>query len=218
MFVRNHEGVYESTLLLGETWLRHGFSSRQSDTWPGEYTRINQIHSNIVAVANSGREQPQRGDALVTTDPGRWVGIRTADCVPILIADPGRSAVAAVHAGWRGTVAEIVRLTVETMRSEFGSDPATLIAAIGPCIAECCFEVGPEVGQHFTGLFPERTDFRHVDLAEANRRQLTGAGLAGNKIDVSGLCTACDATEFHSYRRDRDLSGRMVAAIQIVQT
>jgi polyphenol oxidase len=218
MFVRSNAGVYESTLLRKHAWLRHGFASRQADPWPGDYTRIKQIHSNIVAVARDGEDLPEHGDAIVTRDPAGWVGIRTADCVPVLIADPIHQVVGAIHAGWRGTVAEIASRTVETMVSEFGSEPQTLIAAIGPCIAECCFEVGPEVGQHFEHLFPERTDFRHVNLPEANRRQLRQAGLAESNIDMSSLCTVCDPADFHSYRRDRELSGRMVAAIQIVRT
>jgi polyphenol oxidase len=218
MLVRTNEGVYESTLLRAQSWLRHGFASRHSDSWPGDYTRIKQIHSSIVVVANGGGDPPEHGDAIVTRDPARWVGIRTADCVPLLVADPIHRVVGAIHAGWRGTVAEIASRTVETMASEFDSKPETLIAAIGPCISECCFEVGPEVAHHFERLFPERTEFGHVNLPEANRRQLIAAGLSGTNIDVSNLCTACDSAEFHSYRRDRELSGRMVAAIQIVRT
>ena len=218
MFVRTDEGVYESALLREQSWLQHGFSSRYPSVWPGEYTRLKQIHSSIVAVGAPGRDLPEHGDAIVTRQPGEWVGIRTADCVPILIADPRARVVGAIHAGWRGTVAEIARLTVETMMSEYGSDPVNLLAAIGPCISECCFEVGPEVGQQFQPAFPERTEFGRVDLAEANRRQLLRAGLGETHIDSSGLCTACCESEFHSWRRDKDLSGRMVAAIQIRQT
>ena len=218
MFVRTDSDVYESTLLRSEAWLRHGFASRQAESWPGQYLRVKQIHSDIVAIAVPGRQLPEHADAIVTPESGRWVGIRTADCVPMLIADPVQRVVAAVHAGWRGTVAEIASRTVETMTSEFGSKADTLIAAIGPCIAQCCFEVGPEVAQRFEMEFPERADATHMDLAEANRRQLLRAGLQLKRIDMSNLCTTCDSAEFHSYRRDRELSGRMVAAIQVVQT
>lgn len=218
MFVRANRGVYESTLLRSQEWLNHGFGSRESDGWPGEYTRVKQIHSDIVAIADDGRELPEHADALVTRQEGQWVGIRTADCVPLLIADPEQRIVGAIHAGWRGTVANIAAVAVETMQREYGSRPSRLLAAIGPCIAECCFEVGPEVSGQFRALFPERANLRHVDLPEANRRQLLAAGLTGDHIDVSGLCTACDAAAFHSYRRDRELSGRMAAAIRIVQT
>ena len=215
MFVRTEAAVYQSTLLREHLWLNHGFSSRHSAAWPGAYTRLKQIHSSIVAVADAEGHAFEHGDALVTRKPGHWLGIRTADCVPLLIADPVKRAVGAVHAGWRGTVAEIARLTVETMASQYGSDPATLLAAIGPCISQCCFEVGPEVGQQFQTLFPERTEFSRIDLQEANRRQLVRAGVAPQHIDISGLCTACDEAEFHSWRRDKELSGRMVAAIRI---
>ena len=217
MFIRTDDGVYESTLLREQSWLSHGFSSRRSPSWPGEYTRLKQIHSSIVAVAAPDRDLPEHGDAILTQKAGEWVGIRTADCVPLLIADPRTRVVGAIHAGWRGTVAEIAYRTVQTMVSEYGSDPAMLVAAIGPCIAECCFEVGPEVAQQFQPAFPDRTAFRCVDLPEANRRQLLRAGLSEKNIDASGLCTACDESEFHSWRRDKDLSGRMVAAIQIRQ-
>lgn len=217
MFVRTEQGVYESTLLRAQTWLRHGFGTREADGWPGEYTRVKQIHSDKVAVAAAGRELPEHADSIVTREPGEWVGIRTADCVPLLLVDPVQRAVAATHAGWRGTVAEIASRTVETMTLEFGSRPDTLLAAIGPCISQCCFEVGAEVGQRFVQLFPEIENLQYVDLAEANRRQLLQAGLRDASIDVSNLCTACDSAAFHSYRRDRELSGRMVAAIQVVK-
>ena len=217
MFIRTDDGVYESTLLRGQSWLSHGFSSRRSSSWPGHYTGLKQIHSSIVAVADPGRDLPEHGDAILTQRVGEWVGIRTADCVPLLIADPYTQVVGAIHAGWRGTVAEIACRTVETMVSEYGSDPTTLVAAIGPCISACCFEVGPEVGQQFEAAFPERIEFGRVDLPEANRRQLLRAGLSEKNIDTSGICTACDESEFHSWRRDKDRSGRMVAAIQIRQ-
>jgi copper oxidase (laccase) domain-containing protein len=104
------------------------------------------------------------------------------------------------------------------MAGSFGTNPSDLIAAIGPGIGFCCFEVGPEVEEQFAMLFPERLDSRHVDLAEANRRQLVTSGLDPAHIDASQLCTVChNSAEFHSYRRDRDNSGRMVSAIGIVE-
>jgi YfiH family protein len=204
------EGVFQSELLRELPWLWHGFGSRLSEGWPnGAYTTVKQIHSDIVVVSDGTAAGLAQGDALITATPGDRVGIRTADCVPILMVDPENRVVAAVHAGWRGTVAEIARRTVDAMQQTFGAKAADLRAAIGPCIAQCCFEVGPEVAERF-GLRAERT---RIDLVDSNRRQLLSAGLMDANIDISGLCTACDAERFHSFRRDKEASGRMVAAI-----
>jgi YfiH family protein len=215
MWVLTPEGVYQSDLLNSLEWVRHGFGTRNSDGWPGEYTQLKQIHSNAVYLADDIAGCLGKGDALITRTPDRWVGVRTADCVPILLADPEKRVVAAVHAGWRGTVARIVARTVERMISAYGSNPQDLRAAIGPCIQRCCYEVGPEVAARFQAIFPEAQDLRRLDLPEGNRRQLAAAGVPSAQIDVSGFCSACDAGQFHSYRRDKDLAGRMVAAIQI---
>jgi YfiH family protein len=215
MFERTPEGLYESALLRQLDWVRHGFATRDSDGWPGSYTRVKQIHSSLVAVADEQEGCLGQGDALVTSVAGRWVGIRTADCVPLLIADSRRRAVAAVHGGWRGTVANIAGATVNQMVSNYDSRPEDLVAAIGPCIGECCFEVGPEVAERFRDLFPERSALRHIDLVEANRRQLMAAGVLPENIDVSAFCTFCQGAEFHSYRRDKEAAGRMVSAISI---
>jgi polyphenol oxidase len=212
MFIRTADGVYRSSA-LALPWLDHGFASRGADAWPGDYVRVKQIHSNVVAVAAKGGAPPCEGDALVTAEPGVFAGIRTADCVPILLADPVRRAVAAVHAGWRGTAANIAGEAVRKLRDEFGTESKDVIAAIGPCIAECCFEVGPEVAAQFHEHFPGATN--RVDLVEVNRRQLVEAGVSSGNIDISGLCTVCDPAEFHSWRRDREASGRMVSAIGI---
>jgi copper oxidase (laccase) domain-containing protein len=114
-------------------------------------------------------------------------------------------------------VADIAGETVRRFSDRYGVAPDELIAAIGPCIAKCCFAVGPDVGQKFRELFGEGTDLSRVDLVEANRRQLLAAGLRPDSIDSANLCTACDAGEFHSYRRDREISGRMVAAIALIE-
>jgi YfiH family protein len=141
--------------------------------------------------------------------------VRTADCVPLLIADPKRKVIAAVHAGWRGTVAGITARTIERLALDYETNPNDCVAAIGPSIGPCCFEVGPEVARQFTGFFPEALDLAHIDLIEANRRALIAAGLAPENIETANLCTMCDRQLFHSYRRDRDSAGRMVSAIGI---
>ena len=176
MLVRSSDHVYRSERLLALPWLTHGFGTRRSETWPGEYTYAKQIHSDIIFSVERQNGCLGQGDALVTGTPGIIVGVRTADCVPVLLVDPVRRVVAAVHAGWRGTVQHIVTKTVGKMRSEHQVLPSDLLAVIGPCIGECCYEVGPEVSAQFGTLFPERDSLSHIDLAEANRRQLLRSG------------------------------------------
>ncbi|HYI96241.1 MAG TPA: peptidoglycan editing factor PgeF [Bryobacteraceae bacterium] len=204
--------VLESKLLKQLPWLTHGFGTRQTRDWPGNYTHLKQVHGDNIVLADGAWGSIGEGDALISAHPGTLVGVRTADCVPVLLADTDLRAVAAVHAGWRGTVAEIVRKTVERMTAEFGSRPTSLLAAIGPSIGRCCFEVGPEVAKQF-GV-EGRT---HIDLVASNFRLLTAAGVPAAQIEVADLCTVCDPLRFHSFRRDKEQSGRMVSAIGIVR-
>ncbi len=136
--------------------------------------------------------------------------------MPILLLDARKRAVAAVHAGWRGTVGAIVTRTVEKMRADFGTEASDVRAAIGPCIRECCYEVGPEVASQFSPIFPEWPAVngkQHIDLVEANRRHLMFAGVPGSQIFDCGLCTACLAEHFFSYRREPQNPGRMLSII-----
>ena len=215
MWTRNAGGVFESDLLAQFPWVWHGFGSRLSGTWPGDYTQLKQIHSDFVHVAEGGGCLGE-GDALVTNTPGVRVGLRTADCVPILLVDAERRVVAAVHAGWRGTVARVAERTIERMHAAFGCRPSDMYAAVGPCIANCCFEVGREVAVEFRPWIDDADSRTHIDLVAVNVFQLEGVGIPGRQIDTSGLCTVCDPEQFESYRRDREKSGRMVAAIGIV--
>lgn len=187
-------------------WLLHGFGTRHSDVpalFP-QLATVKQIHSAdcLAAHGHSGIIGP--GDALIENAPGAVVAIKTADCLPILLVDDRRRAVAAVHAGWRGTAAHIVQHAVAVMRAQFGTDPADLHAAIGPGIGPCCFEVGPEVAAEFgqQGRGP-------VDLPAHNRNQLNEVGVTSSRIYASNLCTKCLAGQFHSFRRDREAAGRM---------
>jgi YfiH family protein len=152
------------------------------------------------------------GDALLENTPGAVVAIQTADCLPILLVDERQRAVAAVHAGWRGTVAGIAQRAVEAMRGQFGSKPMDLHAAIGPGIGPCCYEVGPEVAAQFGQ--PGRA---HVDLGQANRRQLMDAGVTPERIYASNLCTMCRSEEFESFRRDQEAAGRLYSFAGILQ-
>ena len=134
------------------------------------------------------------------------------------MADPRNRAVAAVHAGWRGVVQQIASKTIEAMTAHFGTDPAELVIGLGPGIGFCCFEVGAEVATQFAQFFPDRTDLNgraKIDLVETIRRQLRRNGVRPGQLATADLCTSCQADQFHSYRRDRDQAGRMVAAIGI---
>ena len=193
-----------------------------SAEWPNAdgLATAKQIHSDQILVADKpGNLGP--GDALISKRPGLTVAIRTADCLPILIVDPRTRAVAAVHAGWRGVVAEIASKTVDAMRLQFGSRPEDLEIAIGPGIGPCCFEVGPEVAVQFRGFFPERNDLEgraKLDLAETITRQLRRNGVTASQISTSGFCSCCKSEMFESYRRDREDAGRMVAAICVMES
>lgn len=204
-----------SSLLDTVPWLQHGFGTRHNDAWtpPGQTARLHQVHAaGIVEVATPGHHGD--GDALIATTPGLWLEIRSADCVPLLVADSRQKLVAAVHAGWRGTAAHIAAATIEKMVRSYGSKREELVAAVGPCIGSCCFEVGEEVAAQFPA-FTDRTGERpHVNLAAANAAQLQDNGIALARIDNLHRCTVCEHEVFHSFRRDRAL-GRMVSAIAI---
>jgi YfiH family protein len=211
---------------------------------------IRQIHSNILVIVSAGdtaRELPRRADGLMTDAPGLLLGVQTADCIPILVVDCKRRAVAAFHAGWRGTVKRIVETGIGRMRLEYGSRPEDLIAAIGPGIGCCCYAVGEEVLSSFESQFAYSKDlFRevydsdpvrakypmlfltqrapghsligpslHLDLAEANRRQLLAAGLKPGVIHLLGGCTGCQPDLFFSHRASQGHAGRMLSAIGI---
>jgi hypothetical protein len=179
---------------------------------------LKQVHSADVVPADGGAGCIGEGDALITDHPGTLVGVRTADCVPVLLVDMRRRAVAAVHAGWRGSADQIVRNAIDALHTKYGSAPADVYAAIGPCIRECCYEVGPDVAQKFAAWFPDLASIAspvRINLARVNRLQLERAGVPSGQIYDSGMCTRCMAEDFHSYRRDGAKSGRMISAIGV---
>lgn len=211
---------------------------------------LRQIHSNLLVVAtaaDASRERPWKGDGIMTDEPGLLVGIQTADCIPVLVADRKRHAVAAFHAGWRGTVKRIVETGIGRMRLEFGSRPEDLVAAIGPGVATCCYAVGEEVLSAFESQFayfrelfrevydsdPIREKYPmlfltqrapghspigpslHLNLAEANRRQLLDAGVKPRSIKMVGGCTSCQRELFFSHRAAQGRAGRMLSVIGV---
>jgi YfiH family protein len=219
LFRLDSGNVYRASVLEEFAWLEHGFGTRLSVQWPdpSDLATVRQIHSDKVLMATQAGCVGE-GDALISNQPGVTLAIRTADCLPILMADPAHRAVAAIHAGWRGTVLEIVPRTVQAMSDQFGTHLEDLVVAIGPGIGACCFEVGPEVAAQFGTFFPERNDLdgrTKVDLAETVLRQLRRNDGTVGQIATAGLCSCCRAELFHSYRRDNDSAGRMVSTIGV---
>ena len=221
LFRKDDCQVYRAVPLLELDWLEHGFGSRWSVEWMSEPEPISltQVHSGVCVYADGrARGRIGEGDALITDVPGAAIAVRTADCIPILLVDTQKRSVAAVHAGWRGTVQGIAAKAVGAMVDRFGSRPRDMLAAVGPGVGLCCYEVGEEVALQFRDLFRERSDWAgptRVDLAEANRRQLVSAGLTPDAVWTAGRCTVCLAQEFFSWRREREKAGRMVSAIRI---
>jgi polyphenol oxidase len=182
------------------------------------FARVRQVHGDRVVVARSAGDPREEADAIVSASPGVAACVAVADCVPILLADPRSGAVAAVHAGWRGTIARIAARAVEALGREVGSAPHELVAVVGPGIGPCCFEVDRALAARFRGelgrrVADERERGSRVDLFLANELVLREAGLAPGRIEVLGRCTSCDAASFFSHRRDAGRSGRQVGFI-----
>ncbi len=178
----------------------------------GRLLLLKQVHGAAVAVA-PWEERPE-ADAAVATGPRLLLGIETADCLPILIVDPRRRTVAAAHAGWRGTASGVAARAVEALVAA-GSAREDLLAALGPSIGPCCYEVGEELREAFgpsgAAFFrPGPRGRPHLDLRAANLEQLVAAGLPARQIDHVRDCTACRADLYHSYRRDGPGAGRMI--------
>ena len=209
---------------------RRFLSALAADNWP--MVTAKQIHSaDIRSVANAedARGEPQPGDALTANAAGILLAIQTADCMPVLIADERTRAFAAIHAGWRGTLAGIVARTVERMQQEYGSRPEDLHAALGPAICAEVFEVGAEVLDAFRAKYDYAEELfsslkligqpngkGHINLNLANTRQLIDAGLRVDRIYDCGLCTWLRNDLFFSYRLERGAEkpvGRLMGVI-----
>jgi YfiH family protein len=210
------DGIYRCDAFQEFIWQEHGFGTRNAD--PKVDITLRQMHSSRVVTADRLRDREEEGDALITDQVGKSIGVRTADCVPILLLDLKKRAVAAVHAGWRGTVSEVVKCALAAMNRQFGTESEDVYAALGPCIRPCCYEVGPDVAGNFSALFPEwgveNANMKtRLDLAEANRRQMKAAGVNGGHIFDCCLCTSCQSEQFYSYRREPENAGRMISSI-----
>lgn len=213
-FRRDEDGTYHCSAFDEFPWQHHGFGTRAAN--PPAHVTLRQVHSAMVRNARFLADREAEGDALVTDEVGRMIGVRTADCVPILVLDRSRQAVSAVHAGWRGTAAQIVRHAIQILRDEFSSEPDDLFLAIGPCIRQCCYEVSSDVAEQFSETHTTRTNQTgkwNLDLAAANRSQMLAAGIRSEHIFDLEACTVCRAGEFFSYRREPHNPGRMVSSI-----
>ncbi|HHU81600.1 MAG TPA: peptidoglycan editing factor PgeF [Firmicutes bacterium] len=187
---------------------------------PEKVRGVKQVHGReIFVVREKGPARTGAGlpaaDGLVTALPGVAVATVHADCVPVIIVDPVHRVVAAVHAGWRGTLAGIVFSALKVMGVEYKTDPGECWAAIGPAIGKCCYRVPQERINLFYNQWPDLSGLTppvdRLDLAGISRDLLRKAGLAGDNIDLAGICTSCRQEEFFSYRRDRGETGRMLS-------
>ena len=205
---------------------------------------LKQVHSDLVHRFSAESAEPIFADASMTKETNLLLSVQTADCVPILLVDSKKRAVAAIHAGWRGTLSRVAEKAVGRMRQEYGSKPSDLLAAIGPSIGQCCYEVGVELVTRFTALFADGHEYFdeprtgdepnpiqwlnmkppghqpppknvRLDLRKANISQLRSAGIRSANIYASDLCTACNTDLLFSYRREGSRSGRMMSVIGI---
>ena len=193
-------------------WQVHGSDVRlvkdQEDAKPAE----NQLGETVYC------------DAIVSNAAGVLAGVKTADCVPLLLGDPETGAFAAVHAGWWGSLEEIAKVAVERLASEYDAKPANILVAIGAAAGACCYEVGAEVIDAFTSKFSKghelfietRPGHALVDLLKANREQLIQSGVREEKIHIAPLCTMCRTDLFFSFRKEKRLHGKVGRLLAVV--
>jgi hypothetical protein len=199
--------------VLSAAGVEHGFGTRGSEAAaPADVSFARQVHG-ARALGVPPDPRGAEADALYSSLPGTALGVRTADCVPLLVADPSGSAVLAIHAGWRGSAARISESAVGEFSRALSLDPARLVCAIGPHIGPCCYEVDLPVRRAIRqdeAFVPSRREGHFLlDLFRVNREQLLRAGLRAERIERVGGCTACDPARYESYRRDGS-GGRMV--------
>lgn len=209
------------------------FSARRESVLPYPVIQGHQVHDCKIAIIDRPgmtREELEGYDAFITALPGVAIGVRTADCVPILLYDAGRRIVAAVHSGWKGTVLHIVQKTIDDMAAQFGCEPGDMRAVIGPSIGPDSFQVGPEVVAQFQAAGFEMDQIwsyraqgdgtpmsggHHIDLWRANRWLLERSGVKAGNIQVSGIDTYTDGT-FFSARREGTKCGRIINSVRLV--
>jgi YfiH family protein len=216
------ENIYENRRrflkLFAGDWVLAG-------CWQMHSADVRVVHNQMEAQAKPGvLGDDVYCDALVSNIPGTLLGVKTADCVPVLMGDPKTGAFAAVHAGWRGTSESIVMKAIAQLQSEYSTRPEDLRAAIGPAANTCCYEVGSEVIERFKERFPQsdhlltptRAGHARIDLQTANRDQLNAAGLRPERIHVAPFCTMDRNDLFFSYRREKIAQGRVGRLMSVI--
>jgi len=184
----------------------------------------NQTHSDNIHIIRENQERGWREaddaiencDALLTDQTNVMLTILTADCVPILLFDPIKHLIGAIHAGWKGTKEQIVLKTIKKMQNEFNSNPKEIMAAIAPSIGSCCYEVEWDVAQYFEHIqraYTQKEEKYMLDLPHINKLQLLHAGLSIEHIEMSNICTACRVEDYFSYRKEGGCSGRFISMI-----
>lgn len=238
-FTTRHEGVSRTpynSLNLGTNTLdpphnvegNRSLLARAFEINQDALVTVRQMHGSDILVIDEANEDYSHflsveSDAIITNQPGVMIGICVADCAPILLLDPQKRVIAAVHAGWQGTAAKLVSKTVAGLKNVFECNPMSLQAVIGPCIGKCCYEVDAPVKQAFSqsGIpwdsFTEQTNEGkwRLDLAAANRELLISAGVPAEAIQVSDMCVSCHRELFFSYRRDNGETGRQMGFIML---
>ncbi len=204
--------LFDGDWLLAGCWQVHGSDVRivenAADAKPAEDSRGDTIYC----------------DAIVSDAQGVLAGVKTADCVPVLIGDPQTGAFAAVHAGWRGTLAEVAGKTLARMKAEYQTKPEDVLVAIGPAAGSCCYEVGRDVIDAFSSAFAKhgnlfketREDHACINLLQANRTQLISAGVRPDMIFTAPLCTMCRTDLFFSYRREKNVYGKVGRLMSVI--
>lgn len=237
-FTTRHEGVSRppyNSLNLGTNTLDsshnvHGNQSILARTFGSRVEKlvtVNQVHGTDILVLDTPNPDYSHFlklecDGIITNQPKLMIGVSVADCIPVLLLDPVKRVVAALHAGWKGTAGQICKKGVETLVEMFDSHPRHILAAVGPGIGPCCYEVDAPVREAFakssdwefiaTEISKERWG---LDLAAANHRQLLAAGLAEENITLAGRCVSCEHDLFFSYRRDNGDTGRQMGFIML---
>ena len=228
--------ILQSQLLNQQTGIEH-FCSMRTCKNPGRGIWMpQQVHGTTIVVVDTNtpmdmnlERQPVEADAVITREKGMWIGVHTADCVPILLYDPVQMVVAAVHAGWRGTVQHIVRLTLQKMRDEMGCRISDLFAMVGPSISPEAYEVGEDVAEAFVNAGRGDCVLRaiwgpngkqllskpHIDLWQSNVMDMLDAGVDLQHIDCTPWCTYEHYKEIYSARREGIGTGRIVSAISL---
>ena len=189
-----------------------------------ELVDMRQVHGDEIEVISQPPLEPPVCDGLLTDREGVGLTVRTADCVPLLLWDERNNVAAAVHAGWRGTLAGVASRAIDTFRRRFDSRAVEIHAAMGPSIGPCCYEVGEEVVRSFAEQISGANDLfaggpggkKNLDLIEANRRQLVSSGVPLKQVYSSGLCTRCSNELFYSYRKEGKGVGRLLGVVGVV--